>query len=313
MKTFINNNTRLIYSILFLFFSINCFVFVMRHAFINKVQYDTVEVENFLKIENDAMKGAIDSNVQNTILKDINIRSATYFLDLIGQVSDKSGIKINNISSGVDNAFTYNVEAYADHLAFLRFLTQVEALDVDIRNMNVGPAEEGQESPLRAISLSLTPRNSGATLDTERLASLQRSVDETAGRDPFQPDAALANAGNARSATFAADRPPFVLRGVVLSPENRVAIVQTNTSPKAVHLSEGQELEGWRVEGIQPNTVTMRNGRAQAQFALGEKPDWDSATTSPKQDAASKDLAPKDTPARKTDPPRADRPESAQQ
>lgn len=60
----------------------------------------------------------------------------------------------------------------------------------------------------------------------------------------------------------------FVLSGVILTETQRMAFLQSQSSPKVARVEEGQEYEGWTVEAIHPNKVVMRRGQEVSEVAL---------------------------------------------
>jgi hypothetical protein len=66
-------------------------------------------------------------------------------------------------------------------------------------------------------------------------------------------------------------RAAFILSGVILTGTQRLALLQTQSSPKIARVEEGQEYEGWTVEAIHPNRVVMRRGQEVSEIVLEDK------------------------------------------
>jgi len=66
-------------------------------------------------------------------------------------------------------------------------------------------------------------------------------------------------------------RAAFVLSGVILTDTQRMALLQTQSSPKIARVEEGQEYEGWTVEAIHPNRVVMRRGEEVSEIVLEDR------------------------------------------
>ena len=66
----------------------------------------------------------------------------------------------------------------------------------------------------------------------------------------------------------------FVLSGVIIvSPEEKIALLREAKSPTAQRLSEGQKIAGWRIEKILPDRVILVSGDETAEIQLwGERP-----------------------------------------
>jgi len=81
----------------------------------------------------------------------------------------------------------------------------------------------------------------------------------SATRRPPPPDAVHENIGNAGS---------FVLLGIVISDGNQTALIQHGRPPVLARLAEGQTLEGWTVQSISANGVTLQNAGTQHTLKL---------------------------------------------
>jgi type II secretory pathway component PulC len=88
-------------------------------------------------------------------------------------------------------------------------------------------------------------------------------------------------------------RAAFILSGVVLTGTQRMALLQSQSSPKIARVEEGQEYEGWTVEAIHPNKVVVRRGQEVSEIVLEDR-----ARTAPPRDrrSARKRTKPKQPP-----------------
>ena len=77
-------------------------------------------------------------------------------------------------------------------------------------------------------------------------------------------------------------RAAFILSGVVLTGTQRMALLQSQSSPKIARVEEGQEYEGWTVEAIHPNKVVVRRGQEVSEIVLEDR-----ARTAPPRDRRS--------------------------
>lgn len=91
------------------------------------------------------------------------------------------------------------------------------------------------------------------------------SYDEVTRRPLFSPNrraAVRTAAGQAAKSTS------FVLAGVILSGDRRIALIQEANSPKLRHVDEGQEIDGWIVRSIDADKVLIDNGAVQEEIKL---------------------------------------------
>jgi type II secretory pathway component PulC len=65
----------------------------------------------------------------------------------------------------------------------------------------------------------------------------------------------------------------FLLTGLIVSPEERVALIRPSDGSAVMRVMEGQEVEQWVVEEILPDRVIVRrNGTAKEVFLLMDVP-----------------------------------------
>ena len=80
-------------------------------------------------------------------------------------------------------------------------------------------------------------------------------------RRPLAPaDDAPAEAGVVRNL--------FTLMGVIISTDERMALVKRRKSGEILRLIEGQRVDGWLVEAIMPDRVTLSQGEATEEMVL---------------------------------------------
>ncbi|MFO1152194.1 MAG: hypothetical protein U1E42_00820 [Rhodospirillales bacterium] len=85
-------------------------------------------------------------------------------------------------------------------------------------------------------------------------------------RRPAPPDRGAA--ADARSGGSGA---PFVLSGVIVAGTTRVAFLQPRSQPKTLRVLEGETVEGWKIEKIQPFRVVIGNGDAREELTLQDR------------------------------------------
>jgi len=64
-------------------------------------------------------------------------------------------------------------------------------------------------------------------------------------------------------------RPNLILLGVVMTGNTRYALIRHGNPPKLEPLGEGQSVDGWEIQTITDDHVTLTSGSASADFALG--------------------------------------------
>ena len=64
-------------------------------------------------------------------------------------------------------------------------------------------------------------------------------------------------------------RPNLALLGIVMSGNTHYALIRHGNPPKLEPLAEGQSIEGWQIQTIGNDHVTLTSGSASADFVLG--------------------------------------------
>ncbi len=123
-------------------------------------------------------------------------------------------------------------------------------------------AEPLSDQSARKISpepeFALPPLESYAAIVERPLVAASRRPPPPAPEEP-EPDQAGAHAW------------PFILSGVVISNDQRMALLLRLSDGSTVRLRVGQEIDGWRIEAIEPDLVVLRQGDALEEVKLPNK------------------------------------------
>lgn len=94
---------------------------------------------------------------------------------------------------------------------------------------------------------------------------------ETAERPVFTPTRRPAPEAPAAQSTF--QKGQFVLQGVIVVGDNRVAMLREKSSGRVIRIERGREVNGIKVVEIQPETVTLSLGSEEEKLSLSvQKP-----------------------------------------
>lgn len=142
-------------------------------------------------------------------------------------------------------------------------LDQATALDMPtVRSKTMATAGPGNHV---ATAARLGKRNAYAAIAERPLFSpTRRPVTAPLQAGTSQPRKSLAK---------------FVLSGIIIvSPEEKIALLREAKSPDTQRLSEGQEIAGWRIEKILPDRVILVSGDETAEIEL-----WSERQPPPRQ------------------------------
>ena len=128
----------------------------------------------------------------------------------------------------------------------------------------IGPAddERATSAPAGAAAGSETTDQAFVMKPAEDFADIADRPLFNRSRRPAPPDETKAAAGAAAAGEVAAAA-KIALNGVLLTGQRRVALLRFDNDPKVMHVAEGQEAGGWRIEKIIADRVVVRrNGQA---------------------------------------------------
>jgi general secretion pathway protein N len=85
----------------------------------------------------------------------------------------------------------------------------------------------------------------------------------SATRQPPPPEAGQDLLGKSSS---------FVLLGIILAPDDKAVLIQHGHPAEIARLHEGQAVEGWTVQSILPDRITLQHGASEVELKLRDRP-----------------------------------------
>lgn len=64
----------------------------------------------------------------------------------------------------------------------------------------------------------------------------------------------------------------FVLLGIILAPDDKAVLVQHGHPAEIARLKEGQAVEGWTLQSILPDRITLQHGATEVELKLKDRP-----------------------------------------
>ena len=128
--------------------------------------------------------------------------------------------------------------------------------------------------PFDRSSASLAPPGGDIALAEPSLAAASlpplENFSEIVDRPLFIPSRQPILADDGTVAGSGVTRNQFVLVGVVIAAEERMAVMRRRAAREVLRVVEGQQLDGWTVESITPEGVRLRHGDLIEEITLRE-------------------------------------------
>lgn len=147
---------------------------------------DAVKKSSLLKreIKNIEEKGKL-RNIENQKAEK-GIHFLPDFLGRINEIAHQQQVIINRLSPEKEDSLKFKLEMTSEYRTFIKFIAQLESLNVIIDDIQLHPYDARKVTPVHAISFTIIPRNDAEPLSAERQKKLQELVAKPGQRNPFQ-------------------------------------------------------------------------------------------------------------------------------
>ncbi|MBF0131980.1 MAG: hypothetical protein HQL75_05275 [Magnetococcales bacterium] len=108
------------------------------------------------------------------------------FLGRINDIAHRQQVIINRLSPEKEESLKFKLEMTSEYRTFIKFIAQLESLNVIIDDIQLHPYDARKVTPVHAISFTIIPRNDAEPLSAERQKKLQELVAKPGQRNPFQ-------------------------------------------------------------------------------------------------------------------------------
>jgi len=189
MDAFIRRNVSFLLSLSFLAFAVWLFGYSALDLKHENGLKQASAVEQALRTENDGLR-ALTKERETARAEGTNagLQSLPIFLRHINDIASQTKVIIHELSPSHDNSLKFVLKITADYFTFLRFLSELEALNVIVNDLQIHPFDQRKTPPEHAIEFSITPRGNAEPLPNanERISKLRQQVAEPNKRNPFQ-------------------------------------------------------------------------------------------------------------------------------
>ncbi|CAK0773449.1 conserved hypothetical protein [Gammaproteobacteria bacterium] len=194
MNEFVASHRNLVISTLYLVCALLFCGYTVFYLDRQQTIADLRKINTYLNDERSILEkhfAALTKEQQGTT---VAIRSLSGFLNRINDISKKNDIIIRKLLPDPQDHIKFTIEILVDYYKFLHFAADLESLDTTITNLQVHPYSMGEMDkdnrykslPQHVITFSMTPRNDAEPITGERLAALEKMVDQKEKRNPFQ-------------------------------------------------------------------------------------------------------------------------------
>lgn len=125
--------------------------------------------------------------------------------------------------------------------------------DTDAGVIQVSPSAAGVPSSLQTRQFDLPPKGEYAEVAARPLFNEDRRPEERDAEGSGQGEAVAAEEPPS-------ELPPVRLTGVIITPEQRIAMLRNNKNREYVTLKEGEPLEGWTLEEVSRRRIVFAMG-----------------------------------------------------
>jgi type II secretory pathway component PulM len=140
-----------------------------------------------------AKKKELEKQMQESQVKRPRLDSPEEFLRNINDVGRDSDVLIRRISPSKDSETEFDIEIVSDYRAFLKFISSLEGLNVDLKNMSVRQSGKFSAIPRQIVKFTVVPLGGGSFTADERLTELALAVNNVKLRNPFQRSISITN------------------------------------------------------------------------------------------------------------------------
>jgi hypothetical protein len=134
----------------------------------------------------DAEKKELVGKMQESHVERPRLDSPEEFLRNINEVGRNSDVLIRKMSPSKDSETEFDIEILADYRSFLKFISNLEGLNVDLKNISVRQSSKVSAIPRQLIKFTVAPLGGGSYAVDERLTQLAEAVGKPDLRNPFQ-------------------------------------------------------------------------------------------------------------------------------
>lgn len=189
MDAFIRRNLNFLVSLSYLTFGIWLFGYSTIYMRNDSGLKQAGAVDQLMRAENDKLKAmAKERDERRAAGNAAGLQSLPTFLGHINAIASQTKVIIRELTPSHDSSLKFVLKLTADYFTFLRFLSELEALNVIVNDLQIHPYDPRKTPPEHAIEFSITPRGNGDPLPNanERISALREQVAEPNKRNPFQ-------------------------------------------------------------------------------------------------------------------------------
>lgn len=187
MIAFFHQQKSFLASLAFLILSLAIVMFTTQIAPMRRAATDMAEIQRIVGRENAQMRDTVnDLKKKKAEGTDEAIENLPNFLRRINAIANLTNVIVKQLTPVTEGGIKFNIKITTDFYTFLRFISQLESLNVAINDMQVRPYDNTKKPPIHAIEFSITPRRDAEEIAGARIEDMKKAVGITDKRNPFQ-------------------------------------------------------------------------------------------------------------------------------
>ena len=187
MDAFIRGNQTLIFSTLYMLFSLLVAGYSIFYSRMETYGLDLRVATDSIQSSNPILARKVASLSKKEKVEDVGIRYLPTFLARINEIAHNNLVIIRDLFPDKSGTLLkFSLKFVSNYTTFLRFTSELESLDILLDDIQVHPYDTTGETPLHAISFTLIPQNNADPISGKRLNELKENVQAKNKRNPFQ-------------------------------------------------------------------------------------------------------------------------------
>ena len=265
MDAFVRKYQGFIVSLFFALGGIAALVYSAVISPAQVVQADMAQLVTIIQAENTNLstikKKAEDKEKTGN---DRGIEKLPDFLRHINAIANATSVYVDELEPSQSGDIKFTIKLKTDFRTFIKFIQQLESLDVTINDMQIHPYDPTKkEMPVHFITFTITPRHNADEIHGDRITALQSAIAAKELRNPFQR---FAYDPNKKAAVMKIDLTwEYKLSGIGQIGTSRIATIDSKDYSIGEFLGGDKKIDAVEADHVE---LSRPNGNVVDQYIL---------------------------------------------